>query len=258
LLLGCQVAEPPRKHLVVSGSPSLTPLAQDIAQRFEQIHPGSRIDIAQAPATGNVIDETRQGLVDVALMGRALRASETDLRGTVLGQDGLAFVVHGSNPVAALDERQVVNLLTHSYTDWREVGGSPGPVTLFGVADGVDLREALLLRFGLVKTSVRLDALLYRNDQVIEAVANNPSALGYVSLAAALKPASVQTIRLLSVGQIQATVENVSNGLYPYTRPLMLVSRLQNEELAQKFIDFASSVEVHDLIAKHGFAAVLP
>jgi len=253
LLVGCRAAgDPPPRHLVVSGSESLTPLVADIAARFQAKHPEIRVDLNPAPAK-QVVENTRQGLVDVAFVGRGLRAEESDLQGITFANDGLAFIVNPSNPIAALDEKQLVGLFLRTYTDWREVGGSARRVVLVGLTEGRAVRDFMLARFGLTSSSVRLEPALYRNDQVIEAVARTPGALGFVALSSACQAEATQAIRLLPQKGIAASMANVRNGRYPYIRPLAVASRKFCDELTRELVDFACSPEVHDLIDKHGF-----
>ncbi len=250
--MSCNSIDLERRHLVVSGSQSFAPLIRDIADRFQAIHPGVRVDIATNPAD-RMIAETREGLVDVALLGRALR-SEDGLRGVEIARDGIAFIVHPSNLVPAPDERQLVGLLTRPYTDWNDVGDGAGRVVVVGVVDGRALRTSLLQRFQLTSASVPLDLPLYHNAQVIDAVSHNPRALGYVSLASVGK---TQAVRLLPMRGVDATTENLRSGRYPYARPLVVVTRNQANELASEFLEFAQSPEVRALIERHGFVSTL-
>jgi len=252
-VLSCNSIELERRHLVVSGSESFAPLLRDIAVRFQARHPGVRVDIATNPLD-RLVPDTREGLIDVALVGRELRPDD-GLRGVPIARDGLAFIAHPNNPVASLDERQLVGLLTRAYTDWNEVGGSPGRVFVAGVADGWALRTSLLNRFQLDPTRVPLDLPLYDNARVIDAIAHNPRALGYVSLASVLNE---QSVRVLSQGGVEANLENLRNGRYPYTRPLVLASRPQSNELAAAFVEFCQSPEVGDLLERHGYVTTQP
>lgn len=250
-VLSCNSIDQNQRHLVVAGSPSFAPLMRDIAERFQALHPGVRVDVSAATAD-RVVSETREGLVDVALLGREVR-SDDGLRGVEIAREGLAFVVHPKNPVSAFDERQLVGLLTRAYTDWTEVGGNAGRVVVVGVADGRPSRTALLRRFQWESADAPLDVSLVRDEQVVEAVAKDPQALGYVSLATAL--AGQQSVRLLPLGGVSPTLESLRNGRYPYVRPLVLASRVQPDELAAAFVEFAQSPEVYDLLERHGFAS---
>jgi phosphate transport system substrate-binding protein len=248
-VLSCNSIDLEQRHLVVSGSSSFAPLMRDIADRFQAQHPGVRVDVSTS--ADGVVGETREGLVDVALLGREVRSAD-GLRGVEVARDGLAFIVHPSNPLSAPEERQLVGMLTRAYTDWSAVGGSGGRVVVVGVAEGRASRTALLRRFQLESANVPLDVSLNRDGEVVEVVAKNPQALGYVSLATALE--GRQSVRLLPLGGVSPTLENLRNGRYPYVRPLVLASRVQPDELALAFLEFAQSPEVHDLLQKHGFA----
>jgi phosphate transport system substrate-binding protein len=251
--LSCNSIELQQRHLVMSGSPSFEPLMRDLAERFQALHPGVRVDVSTAPAD-RTITETREGLVDVALLGREVRSVE-GLRGVEIARDGLAFIAHRGNPVSSLDERQLVGLLTRTYTDWSDVNGNGGRVVVVGMAEGRDTRAALLRRLRLESPDVPLDIALYRNEQIIAAVANNPKALGYISLAAV---GNDQTVRIIPQSGVSPTPESVRDGRYPCTRPLVLAARAQTGELAAAFVEFGQSPEVSDLLERHGFAPKQP
>ncbi|NER49681.1 MAG: hypothetical protein F6J92_23920, partial [Symploca sp. SIO1A3] len=69
-------------------------------------------------------------------------------------------------------------------------------------------------------------------------------------------------IKLLPVGGVAATTENVQNGTFPLSRSLTLVTKNQPEGLDQKFIEFArgsllespqASPEVQDIVKEQNF-----
>jgi phosphate transport system substrate-binding protein len=83
--------------------------------------------------------------------------------------------------------------------------------------------------------------------------------IGYVSIGSAEYEASQGTaIKLLPVGGIAATIENVGTGRFPLSRLLNLVLRTVPEGLAREYVDFAQSAEVHDLVRAHYFVPVAP
>jgi phosphate transport system substrate-binding protein len=255
---GCRRApEPAVRNVVVVGSRSIVPLVRDLADRFQEEHDDVRINIEPALADRTVAD-TRQGLADVGLLGRALRPDETGLHSFALARDGVAFVVHRDNPVRDLPEAQLVGLLSRVYTDWKEVGGSDRPVVIVGPGEGRGLRDFLLEQFSLRPVQLRPDPALSGSEQVLQAVASQPAALGYTSLGAAEAFAARHPVRLLKVQDVPATLENVRNGRYPLIRPLVLLSREPAVEAAREFLEFARSAEVRDLVRKYGFVPVAP
>src|SRR5262245_47386224 len=86
---GCGKTPPARQAVVLSGSRSMVPLLRDITARFSERRPDVRIDI-EATSSDRAQIDTRQGVADIGLLGRALRPEETGLRGHLLARDGIA------------------------------------------------------------------------------------------------------------------------------------------------------------------------
>jgi phosphate transport system substrate-binding protein len=251
-MFGCISAERPTQNVVVVCARSMVPLVSDLAARFQKSHRQVRIDIEPGLAD-RIVSDTRQGLADVGFLGRSLRPEETGIRGVVIGHDGIAFVVHRSNPLQRLNEAHLVGLLTRVYTTWKDVGGLERPVRVVGVGEGRGLREVLLDQFALRPGNLRPDPAYGTSEQVLQAVANQPAALGYVSLGAAETFASNQPIRLLPYQDVPATLENVRNRSYSLVRNLLVLTRANPNGPVGEFLDFVRSPDVHDLINKHGF-----
>ena len=102
------------------------------------------------------------------------------------------------------------------------------------------------------------DACQYRQEltstgAVITAVASNPNAIGYASLASVK-----ETVKALSVGGVVPSEETVRDGSYAIQRPFVLVTRegVALSETAQRFFDYVTSAEAHELIAAAGVVPV--
>jgi phosphate transport system substrate-binding protein len=86
---------------------------------------------------------------------------------------------------------------------------------------------------------------------VIEAVKQNPNAIGYASFSAV---EGQDGITALTVGGVECTEENIADGSYVIQRPFNLVTK-DGTELsaeAQAFFDFATSKDAADLIKGAG------
>jgi phosphate transport system substrate-binding protein len=254
LAAGCDRAVPERENVVLSGSRSMVPLMRDVADRFMAARPDVRIDIE--PTGGErALTDTRQGLADIGLLGRALRADEGGLRGHLLARDGLAPVVHRSNPVRALSSSQVAALYNRGVTNWKDLGGSDRPIRLVGQAEGHAARDVFVEHFHLNQNRITLDLTVGSSEQAVEAVAATPGAVAYTSIGAAR---GNQAVRLLPLSGAEPTLENVASGDYPLVRPLLLLTRERPPASAKAFLDFARSAAVHDLVRKHGFVPAAP
>jgi phosphate transport system substrate-binding protein len=92
------------------------------------------------------------------------------------------------------------------------------------------------------------------NEQGVKTVAGNRNAIGYVSIGTAEYDSDHRVpIKLLPIGGVAASTENVRKGVFPLSRPLHLVTRITPSGLAKAFIEYAQSKAVHDLISQQYF-----
>jgi len=70
----------------------------EIGKRFEAQHPDIRVDI-QAGGTSRGVQDARSGLAAIGMVSRALHVAERDLVPFTIAQDGIAMIVHASNPL---------------------------------------------------------------------------------------------------------------------------------------------------------------
>jgi phosphate transport system substrate-binding protein len=248
---GCRPAVPPGpRNVVVTGSYTMAPLVQEIGQRFEAAHPGTRIDV-QAVGSARGVSDAQQGLADVGMVARRLRPEEGGLHAFVLARDGVCLVVPRSNPLTGLSDGQVIGVFTRTTSNWRQLGGPDAPITVVGLADDRALAQTFFEFYHLQPGQVRPDLRAGDTGQVLKAVADKPHAVGYAALGQALAEAPGLSLRVLPCGSVPATLSNVGNGTYGLVRPLLLVTRDPPRGPTQEFLDFARSPAVHDLIEKY-------
>jgi len=51
-------------------------------------------------------------------------------------RDGIFILLHKENPVAKLDDKQIIDIYTGKITNWKEVGGKEAPITVVNKAEG--------------------------------------------------------------------------------------------------------------------------
>lgn len=239
--------------LVLTGSSTVAPLAAEIGKRFEVRHPGVRVDV-QTGGSSRGIADARQGLADIGMVSRALTDNERDLHPFTIARDGVCIIVHGTNPVTRLDNKQVLGIYTGRITNWKELGGYDAPITVVNKAEGRSTLELFLRYFQIKNSDIRAHVVIGDNEQGIKIVAGNPSAIGYVSIGTAEYDATHGVpIKCLPVSGVDASIENVRNGTFPISRPLNLITRTPPEGLVRALIEFARSQEVHDIVKEQYF-----
>jgi phosphate transport system substrate-binding protein len=242
--------------LILTGSSTVAPLALEIGRRFETLNPGVRIDV-QSGGSSRGIADARSGLADIGLVSRALKPEESDLKAHLIARDGVSVIIHASNPLKVLSKAQIIDIYTGKITNWKTLGGRDQVITVVNKAEGRSTLELFTHYFGLKNEQIRAQVIIGDNQQGIKTVAGNPGAIGYVSIGTAEYEAEAGTpIRLLALDGVPALVANVSNETFPLARPLNLVTKSLPTGLAKRFIDFAQSPAVNDIIKDQFFVAV--
>jgi phosphate transport system substrate-binding protein len=239
--------------LVITGASTLAPLIGEIGKRFESLHPKVRIDVQSGGSSRGVAD-ARQGLADIGMVSRAMKDDERDLSAFPVARDGVCPILHQENPVQALTDEQIVEIYTGKISNWKLVGGKDAPITVVNKADGRSTLEVFLQYFKLKNSDVKAQVVIGDNEQGVKTVAGNRNAIGYVSIGTAEYDAIHGVpIKLLPIGGVAASTENVRTGVFPLSRPLHLVTRTTPSGLAKAFIEYAQSKAVHDLISQQYF-----
>ena len=249
--LACAYAASER--LVLTGSSTVAPLVGEIARRFETMNPAVRIDV-QTGGTSRGINDTRNGTADIGMVSRALKPDETDLHAFTIALDGISIILHANNRVAALNKQQIVDIYTGKITNWKSVGGADARITVVNKAEGRSTLELFLHYLELKNSQIKPHAIIGDNPQGIKTVAGNPNAIGYVSIGAAEYEAERGVpIKLLPLDGVDAAIANVRNGTFSLSRPLNLITSREPQGLVQRFIEFARSPQIHDLVEAQYF-----
>lgn len=200
--------------------------------------------------SGSGITAVSEGRCDIGLSSRALKDSEvaSGLVGTVLAYDGIAVIVNPANTVEDLDIETIAKIYTGEITNWSEVGGADAEIVLVGREAGSGTRS------GFEELTETVDKCKYRQEltstgDVITAVAQNPDAIGYASLASVK-----DSVKALKVAGVTPTEETVKDGTYLIQRPFVLVTKegVELSPVAQAFFDYATKGQANDIITASG------
>lgn len=242
--------------IILTGSSTVAPLALEIAKRFEQLHPGLRVDVQTGGSSRGIADVMR-GTADIAMVSRTLKPEEADLNAHTFAMDGVGMIVHLDNPIQTLSDEQVVAIFIGRATNWSQVGGHDAPITVINKAEGRATLEVFLNHFGLSSRDIKASVVIGENQQGIRTVANNMNAIAYVSVGTAdYELGRGVSIRLLPMDGVMATTDNVRNGSFPMSRPLSLVTHGTISPHVQAFIEYAKSSSVVDLVEAQYFVPI--
>ncbi len=235
------------------GSTSMEKVIGALGEAFQNENSG--VTFTYNPTgSGSGIAAVQEGRCDIGLSSRNLKDEEaaSGLTATVLALDGIAVIVHPDNPVSDLDVETIAKLYTGEIANWKDAGGNDAPVVLIGREAGSGTRD------GFESITGTSEKCQYRQEltstgNVITAVAQNPDAIGYASLASLS-----DSVKALTVAGAAPTEETVRDGSYVIQRPFVLVTRTEAalSDAAQAFFDFATSSDAAELISQAGAVAV--
>ncbi len=231
------------------GSTSMEKVIGALGESFQEQNEGAAFTY-NPTGSGSGIQAVMEGRCDIGLSSRELKEEEASqgLTATVLAYDGIAVIVNPENPVADLDTETIAKLYTGEIENWKDAGGNDAPVVLIGREAGSGTRDGFESITGTEEKCQYRQELTSTGD-VITAVAQNPDAIGYASLASVK-----DSVRAIRVNGVTPTEDTVKDGSYVIQRPFILVTKTDAKlsETAQAFFDFATSTDAAPLISGAG------
>lgn len=141
---------------------------------------------------------------------------------------------------------------TESGASTEETAAVTGPVSVISREEGSGTRDAFVEATGVmaddVDNTTASATIMNGTDQVMTAVADDPNAIGYISLGSLN-----DTVTAVSVDGVEATEENVASGDYAISRPFNIVYQGELEGVVADFHDFIFSEEGQAIVLEEGY-----
>lgn len=173
-------------------------------------------------------------------------------RAVPIAVDGLVFVLHPDNPIDALSLDELSAVLSGQTTDWSQLGGENGEISVVAPAEG-GLADLALRELFLTPRSVNMSsgAITVADDAAVTAeVMSNPNAIGVLGLGADSGPKRAGIIGACGLTP-RPTEFAALAGEYPLHRTLVLLSDAPAGTAAELAV-YASSDEARPAIAAAG------
>ncbi len=244
--------------LTIKGSTTVLPIAQAAAEEFMDKNPGINISV-QGGGSGVGIASLLDKTTDIADSSRNIKNEEkTKAKGSgvnpyenIIAMDGIAVIVHPSNPVKNLTREQIKAVYTGKISNWSELGGKNARIVVVSRDSSSGTFESFE-ELVLNKEKVRRDALTTASNQAgAQTVAQTPGAIAYVGLGY-ITP----RVKAVDVDGVKCTKQNVLNKKYALSRPLFMYTNGLPAGNVKKFIDFIKSKEGQKLVEEEGFVGL--
>ena len=248
LLVGCSSGS--LGTITENGSTTVQPLAEKLAGAFKAKNPDVNV-VIQGGGSAVGIKSVNDGTVDIGAASRELTASDPTLVKHLLARDGIAIIVHPSNPVTGLTKEQIIGIFAGNITNWSQVGGQNKSIDVVAREEGSGTRTAfqdLVMGKALIKS----DAILQNSNGFLKtAVSSDSQAIGFISMGLV-----GSSVKALTINGVAATEENAKNGTYPVVRPLYFLTKTQPTGIVKDFIDFCTGPDGQKIVAEEGYITV--
>ena len=109
-------------EVTVSGSSSVTPVMQKLAEEYQKVNGNVTIRVQQSDSTTGVTDAIN-GISDIGMASRAVSDEETaqGVTGKAIALDGIAVIVNLNSAVEEITSASVLGIYTGEITTWADV-----------------------------------------------------------------------------------------------------------------------------------------
>jgi phosphate transport system substrate-binding protein len=252
------------------GSDTIVNLALAWAEKYQADHPDVRISVTGG-GSGTGIAALINGTVGIANASRQIkqeeieqaRANGIDPLEHIIARDAIAVIVHPENPVSRLTLKQISDIYSGKFTNWKEVGGEDRPIVRLSRETNSGTHVYFLetvLRLGNSddKTLFSMDTLLLPSSEgIIAEVRQNPNAIGYDGLGYV-----PHDLRMIAIAETEGgayvlpSIPTVNDKTYPIARDLYMYTNGQPEGLLKEYLDWILSDEAQEIVAELGFVPV--
>lgn len=236
--------------LDIAGGTAHIPVMKGAAKNIMAANPDIRITVAGG-GSGVGVQKVGEGLVGIGNTGRALKNTEIEkygLKSFPFAIDGVAIVINTANPVATLTKAQLKDIYAGTVKNWKELGGTDAPISLYVREDGSGTRETFEERALDKGTATPSANVVNSNGAMKTAVTQDKNAIGYVGIGHL-----DTTLKGVVLDGMTPSQENASNGSYKITRLLYMNTKGAPTGLTEKFIEYIYSPEGDAIVSGSGY-----
>jgi phosphate transport system substrate-binding protein len=275
------VGEAPATTVTIAGSTAMRPLLRELTAEFSARHPNvvfdlrgggstlgeswvqdGRIELAASTLLGAEEDEAASTAEQRNAPGTAPdtapgTASDSSLMRIPLGLDGIAVIAHPSAGVESLTLLELHDLYTGTILDWSALGGGEESVMLVSREAGSGTRQLFETRVMGDEPVSLTSVVMPTSAAVVDFVAENPGAVGYVSRAFVRSlldgtvDANAPAVRVVAVDGALPTLPTLAEQAYPLPQPLYLVTAGPPTGVVRQFNDFVLSPAGQEIVARY-------
>ncbi|GAB6169981.1 phosphate ABC transporter substrate-binding protein [Clostridium carnis] len=233
----------------ISGSTSVGPLMEKIAEKYEAENSNISIEINQVGSSAGIKD-TINGVSQIGMASRELKNEEKrEVEGTIVAYDGIALITNKNNPVKNLTLEEIKGIYTGKITNWKEIQeGKDEPIVVVSREEGSGTRDAFQEIIGYKSEELKADSIIASgNGNIKSTVEGNENAIGFVSF-----EYLDDKINQLTVEGIKPEADLVKSKEYKISRPFILATKTDKlTDEGKKLLDYILSSEGQTIVKEN-------
>lgn len=264
-----------KSEITFNGSSTLAPVMSTLATTFIEEYttwdkvdpdfPDKNISIyVSAGGSGAGVKAALEGTSDFGMLAREIKDEEKEKLGEmeafILGIDALTISINPENPLNKikddLSSEEIKKIFSGEYKFWDDVDNSLEHKEIVvvirdlgGGAHGVFQKSIM------GDTDVREDAIQAPSmGALVTKIIENKDAVGYASFG--MVNQNEGKLIPLKVDGVEPIVENIVDGSYKISRPLIVVKKGSLTKEQKAFMDMVTSSKGSEIIEDMGFVAV--
>lgn len=245
--------------LVIPGSGSPEHVLKVLAEAFNRAQSAHQVNVPPSIGTAGALRDVESGAAILGRVGRPLKADER-AKGLVylpIGRDPVVFVGGAGVTVKSMSQAQIVDAYNGKLTNWRELGGKPGPIRAIG-RESTDASRQSINRVIKPFDGIRYGddvKLVHLDPQMIELLDRYATGLGFINRSALA--ACKTTVVPIALDGVDGLPQNVALGRYPLWLEFGLIHKSGPlSPAARAFVAFTRSSLGLGLLREHGVMAV--
>jgi phosphate transport system substrate-binding protein len=264
-----------KAQMTFNGSSTLAPVISAIATDFiEEYTTWDKVDSSfpeeniaiyvSAGGSGAGVKAVLEGTSDFGMLAREIKDEEKekigDMNAFTLGIDALTISVNPENPIYKikddLSSEEIKKIFSGEYKYWDEIDDSLEHKEIVVVIRDLGGGAHEVFQKSIMgDTQVREDAIQAPSmGALVAKIIENKDAIGYASFG--MVNQNEGKLIPLKVDGVEPTKENIVNGSYKISRPLIVVKKGELTKEQKAFMDVVMSKKGSEIIEKMGFVPV--
>jgi phosphate transport system substrate-binding protein len=263
LILGCVLAVTAvrAEDISIPGSGNCEFVLAQLAKAFNASQNRHRVSVPPSTGTAGALRDLNDDKATIGRVGRPLREAETakGLTYFSMGRDPVVFAGGKGVSAKTITDAQLLDVYAGKIRDWRELGGSAGPIRAIGREETDTSRQSIsrvIKSFGTMKYHEGVK-VVNLDPQMIELFDRYPTSFGFLNRSALY--AAKSKLTLLALGGVEPTADNVESGRYPIVLEFGLAYKaITLTDAGRQFMAYIGSPAGARILREYGVLPAAP